>query len=153
MYKEKYSVTQEEEEIYLPVYTLGIASQLSGIPAHSIRQYIDRGLLLPYKLDSKRHLFSRSDISRIKHIHHLIHERGLNFAGIRALMAMVPCWAIRPCGEEDRRSCHAYTAASYPCWEASKKGRVCKNEDCRECEVYKNPIQKGDYKSLIRALI
>ena len=40
-----------ETKVNDPVYTLGIASKLSGIPAHSIRQYIDRGLLIPYKLE------------------------------------------------------------------------------------------------------
>ena len=30
-----------EEERSMPLYTMGIASQLSEIPAHSIRQYID----------------------------------------------------------------------------------------------------------------
>lgn len=142
-----------EVETRRPVYTLSIAAQLSGIPAHSIRQYIDRGLLIPYKLNSKRHLFSLSDIDRLKHIHNLIQEDGLNFAGIRSLMAMVPCWAIRPCSESDRQSCNAYSAISYPCWEASEKGRICKNENCRECEVYKHLSEYGDFKSMIRALI
>ncbi len=136
-----------------PVYTLGIAAQLSEIPAHSIRQYIDRGLLLPFKLNSKRHLFSPSDISRLKQIHTLIHEKGLNFAGIRALMAMVPCWAIRPCSESDRQQCGAYSASSYPCWEASEKGRICKNENCRECDVYQVLSREGDLKGVIRALL
>ena len=60
------------------------------------------GLLLPYKLESKRHLFSQNDINRLKLIQSLIREKGLNFAGVRALMAMVPCWAIRKCSEKDR---------------------------------------------------
>jgi MerR family transcriptional regulator/heat shock protein HspR len=145
--------TPVEVEFQRPVYTLAVAAQLSGIPAHSIRQYIDRGLLIPYKMNSKRHLFSMSDINRLKHIHILIQEGGLNFAGIRALMAMVPCWAIRPCSESDRQSCNAYSAVSYPCWEASEKGRVCKNENCRECEVYNHLSEYGDFKSVIRALI
>jgi hypothetical protein len=42
--------------------TFGITSQFSNIPAHSNRQYIDRALLIPYKLDSKRLLFSANDI-------------------------------------------------------------------------------------------
>ena len=136
-----------------PVFTLGIASQLSGIPAHSIRQYIDRGLLIPFKLNSKRHLFSPNDIERLKHIHVLIHEWGLNFAGIRALMAMIPCWAIRPCSENDRQSCNAYVDWHYPCWEASEKGRICKNENCRGCKVYKSISEEVDLKSVIKALI
>ena len=31
-----------------PVYTLGVSAQLADIPAHSIRQYIDNGLLIPF---------------------------------------------------------------------------------------------------------
>jgi len=136
-----------------PVYTLGIASQLSLIPAHSIRQYIDRGLLIPFKLNSQRHLFSPNDIDRLKYIHVLIHEKGLNFAGIRALMALIPCWAIRACSESDRQSCNAYVDCSYPCWEASEKGRICRNENCRECKVYKSISEKVDLKSVIKALL
>jgi MerR family transcriptional regulator/heat shock protein HspR len=153
MTKENIPPSPVEVETHRPVYTLSVASELSGIPAHSIRQYIDRGLLLPYKLDSKRHLFSSSDIQRLKTIHQLIKEQGLNFAGIRALMAMVPCWAIHPCSESDRSYCNAYQADSYPCWEASEKGRICRNQDCRECEVYLHLSDYGDFKSLIRALI
>lgn len=136
-----------------PVYTLSIASHLSNVPGHSIRQYIDRGLLIPYKLDSKRHLFSANDISRLRHIQILINEKGLNFAGIRALMAMVPCWAIRNCSESDRQSCQAYTSDYFPCWEASEKGTLCKNVNCRECEVYKRISEEQDPKSVILDLI
>jgi len=143
----------EESESGKPVYTLSIASRLSDIPAHSIRQYIDRGLLIPFKLDSKRHLFSPNDINRLNHIHLLIHEQGLNFAGIKALMAMIPCWAIRPCSESDRQSCNAYSGNTFPCWEASEKGRVCKNENCRECDVYKILSEEVNLKSVIRSLV
>lgn len=146
-------VNSDESESGKPVYTLGIASKLSDIPAHSIRQYIDRGLLIPFKLDSRRHLFSPNDINRLNNIHLLIHEHGLNFAGIKALMAMIPCWAIHPCSESDRQSCDAYSESTIPCWEASEKGRVCKNENCRECEVYKILSEEVNLKSVIKALI
>ncbi len=42
-----------------PVYTLGIASKLSEISVHSIRQYVDNGLSIPHTATSKRHLFSK----------------------------------------------------------------------------------------------
>ncbi len=145
--------SNDDVVINRPVYTLSIASQLSGIPAHSIRQYIDRGLLIPLKLDSKRHLFSQSDINRLKNIHILIHEKGLNFAGIRALMAMVPCWALRHCSERDKQSCKAYAGDSFPCWEASEKGRECMNTECRECNVYKSVTSGIELKSVIKSLI
>lgn len=135
------------------VYTLGIASQLSGIPAHSIRQYIEKGLLIPFKCESKRHLFSMNDISRLKHIHELIQDRGLNFAGIRALLSMVPCWKIKECGEKDSQKCKRYLMDYQPCWEASKKSLACKNKNCRECKVYTCLSNSAELKSVIRALV
>lgn len=133
-----------------PVLTLGIVSKLSGIPAHSIRQYIEKGLILPYKRENKRHLFCMNDVSRLKHIHSLIHDQGLNFAGIRSVLALVPCWSMHDCSEEDRQNCDAYTSNSTPCWEASNKGRICKNENCRECEVYTCLSHSMDIKAVIR---
>ena len=142
-----------EEQNSMPVYTLGIASQLSGIPAHSIRQYIDEGLIIPFKLESKRHLFSRNDIERLKMIRSYIRDRGLNFSGVRALMAMIPCWSIRECTENDRSSCGAYTDNFHPCWEASEKGRHCRNENCRDCEVYHSLDIDTGIKTVLKTLL
>jgi DNA-binding transcriptional MerR regulator len=64
-----------------PVYTLSTTSTLSGIPVHSIRQYIDKGLIIPFKKESNRNLFSQIDILRLKYIHNLLSEDGLNIAG------------------------------------------------------------------------
>lgn len=136
-----------------PVYTLSVAAQLAEIPAHSIRQYIDSGLLIPYKLESNRHLFSKHDIGRLQLIRELIHVKGLNFAGVRTLMAMVPCWALRKCSEDDQQSCEAYKENFKPCWMASEKGRQCKNENCRECEVYLALDGDCDIKSVLRRLL
>jgi MerR family transcriptional regulator/heat shock protein HspR len=136
-----------------PVYTLGVVAELAGFPAHSIRQYIDEGLLIPYKLESKRHLFSENDISRLKLIRELIHEKGLNFAGVRTLMAMVPCWALRNCSIEDQKSCDAYAENFQPCWMASEKGSLCKNVECRNCEVYHALDLQAGIKSVLNTLL
>ena len=142
----------EEDAGNLPVYTLGIASQLSGIPTYSIRQYIDEGLLIPYKLESRRHLFSNNDVKRLKLIRTLIREKGLNFAGVRSQLAMIPCWSIRQCADDIRNSCGAYIENFNPCWLASDKGSVCKNENCRDCDVYLSMDRESGLKSLIRDL-
>ena len=142
-----------ELESNRPVYTLGVTAQLAEIPSHSIRQYIDMGLIIPYKLESKRHLFSQSDINRLKLIQGLIQDKGLNFAGVRTLMAMVPCWALRKCSEIDRQSCDAYAENFQPCWMASKKGSLCKNTDCRNCEVYHSVVLDGGIKSMLNTLL
>jgi MerR family transcriptional regulator/heat shock protein HspR len=136
-----------------PVYTLSNTSNLSGIPNHSIRQYIDRGLIIPFKKESSRNLFSQVDILRLKFIQKLLNEDGLNIAGIRTLLALIPCWAIRQCSDEERGVCQAYQSSAYPCWDASEKGPVCKNTNCRECYVYGIIENYPDVKSFLKTLI
>jgi MerR family transcriptional regulator/heat shock protein HspR len=136
-----------------PVFTLGVASSLSGVPEHSIRQYIDRGLIIPYTKESKRHLFSQVDIIRLKYIQKKISEDGLNIAGIKAVLSLIPCWAIRKCKVRDRDCCDAFTDNAGPCWEASEKAPECRNVDCRECGVYRVIETEGDVKSVLRRLV
>ena len=136
-----------------PVYTLSTASTLTGIPVHSIRQYIDKGLIIPFKKESNRNLFSQVDILRLKYIHKLLNEDGLNIAGIRTLLSIIPCWAIRQCSVEEREKCQAFYSAAFPCWEASEKGILCRNTNCRECEVYRIVENYPDIKSFLRTLI
>ena len=136
-----------------PIYTLGVTSRLSGVPSHSIRQYVDMGLIIPFKLESKRHLFSENDIKRLRLIQDLIRVRGLNFAGVRSLMALLPCWAIRNCPQIDRRSCGAYHEDFKPCLEASNKGLHCRNEDCRDCQVYQSLDLSSGIKSVLKELM
>jgi MerR family transcriptional regulator/heat shock protein HspR len=136
-----------------PVFTLSVVSNLSEIPEHSIRQYIDKGLIIPFRKETNRHLFSQVDISRLKFIHKLLDDNGLNIAGIKALLAMIPCWAVRNCSQEERENCQAYHSNTFPCWEASDKGTLCKNTNCRECEVYKVVEKYPDLKSYLKTVI
>jgi len=136
-----------------PLYTLSITSVLSDIPVHSIRQYADMGLIIPFKKASNRNLFSKVDILRLKYIHKLLHECGLNVAGIRALLALIPCWAIKRCAPEERNRCQAFQSDAFPCWEASEKGTSCKNTNCRECEVYRIVENYPDIKSYLKKII
>jgi MerR family transcriptional regulator, heat shock protein HspR len=136
-----------------PAYTLSSTSTLSGIPVHSIRQYIERGLIIPFKKKSNRNLFSQVDILRLKYIHNLLNEDGLNIAGIRKLLAIIPCWAIRECSSEERETCQAYHSDANLCWEASEKGTLCRNTNCRECEVYRIVENNPDVKSFLKKLL
>lgn len=140
-------------ESIAPVYTLSTTSVLSGIPVHSIRQYIDKGLMIPFKKESSRNLFSQVDILRLKYIHKLLEQDGLNIAGIRSLLALIPCWTIRHCPNGEREKCQAYTSETYPCWEASEKGTFCKNTNCRECEVYRSVENYPDIKSFLKTIL
>lgn len=147
------SVEDTLKESISPLYTLSVTSELSGVSSYSIRQYIDKGLIIPYKKYSKRHLFSDVDILRLRHIRKQLNEQGLNIAGIKALMALIPCWAIRSCSAKERNLCHAYQSVTHPCWEASEKGSECKNVNCRECNIYRIFWNNQNLKSLLISLI
>ena len=136
-----------------PIYTLSVAARLSGTPQHSIRQYVDKGLIIPFKKETKRHLFSDVDIERLVWIKKNLEEKGMSFAGIKSLMALIPCWKIRDCKLESRANCEAYYSSDFPCWEASEKGKECKNKDCRVCEVYQVVNSDLELKTVLRNLL
>ena len=135
-----------------PVYTLSTVSALSGISVHSIRQYIDKSLIIPFTKKTGRHLFSQVDVLRLKYIFKLLNEDGLNIAGIRSLFAIIPCWAVRNCSSSEREKCEAFVSDKFPCWGAAEKGPECKNSDCRECDVYRIVEYYPDVKSFLKTL-
>ena len=140
-----------EADLVAPLYTLRVAAELSGVSKYSIRQYIDRKLLLPYTTKTGRHLFSKIDITRLVNIRRDLAEGGLNIAGIKRVMAQTPCWLIRPCSKTEYSHCEAYWSAREPCWQVSIKGPNCRDSECRNCEVYQLVEECDDVKSLFKS--
>jgi len=133
-----------------PLYPLRVAAELTGTSVYALRQYVDLGLIIPYKTDTNRRLYSKVDIERILCIRKYLDKQGLNIAGIKAILASVPCWMVKPCPIEDREKCDAYTSITEPCWNVTVKGPTCQNTDCRECDVYRLHEQCNDLKSIIK---
>lgn len=103
---------------------------------HAIRRYEREGLLIPFRSPAGTRWYGLEDMDWIRTIRSLL-EQGLNFAGIRCLLAQIPCWALRPCTNEERESCVMAVMATAPCWSASE--RVCPEElqDCYQCPAYR----------------
>ena len=135
-----------------PLFPLRVAAELSNTSIYSLRQYVDLGLIIPYKTATNRRLYSQVDIQRINCIRKYLDEYGLNVAGIKTLFAQVPCWLIRPCSENDRNNCDAYKEIAVPCWNVTVKGPECQNSDCRICDVYRLSEKCSDLKSLFKNL-
>jgi hypothetical protein len=135
-----------------PLFPLRVVSQLTHTSVYAIRQYVDLGLIIPYRTPTNRYLYSRTDIQRIHCIRKYLDEYGLNIAGIRSLFAQVPCWLIKPCPEEDCLACDAYTSIIEPCWQVTVKGATCQQTDCRTCNVYRLPEKCQDIKTLFKTL-
>jgi len=137
----------------IPLYPISIASKLTNTTVYTLRVYEERGLILPHRTRTGRRLYSDTDIARLHCIRKQIDQQGLNMAGIRSLMAIIPCWHLKQCTQEDRTQCGAYQSPSDPCWQASNKSPVCRNEDCRSCSVYHIPERYADVKSLVKELL
>lgn len=127
-----------------------VAARLD-IAVETIRMYEREGLLLAHKTATGQRLFDESDVHWIGCIRRLIKEKGLNLEGIRRLLALIPCWQLRPCVEEERRNCPAYLNATLPCWmiKAELSGN-CPSANCRECLVYQSASNCDNLKMLLR---
>ena len=134
-----------------PVYPIGVVAKKFNISVHTLRMYEAEGLILPYKTETRRRFYSQSDINRIACIREMIEKKGLNIAGIKCLLAMIPCWEMLPCSEDERRNCEAYTNYSEPCWVVKSKADKCKSAECRECEVYQSIANCNNFKEYLKA--
>jgi len=117
-------------------YTIGEAADILEVSVPTIRMYEREGLIIPLRKDSRHRRFSAADIERIRCMRRMINQEKVSIAGIRRLLAMIPCWKIKGCPELARASCSAYQQVDAACWNASHKAWDCKSADCRQCPVY-----------------
>jgi len=128
------AVPQEAND---PVISIGILAERVGLSVSAVRKYENEGLVIAYRTPSGHRLFSHEDIDRVRNIHHMIQDVGLNIEAIRRMQALLPCWDLLPCTEECRSSCPAYQESTRPCWMI--KGLSCapQGNECRQCAVYR----------------
>lgn len=137
----------------LPLYPISSAAKILGISVHTLRMYEKEGLIIPFKKESHHRLYSEADITRLKCIRSAINYSKISIAGIKTIYALIPCWEINKCSEEDRNNCEAFKAHSQPCWTFNHINNKCSDLDCRNCEVYKNFSECGRIKEAITSTI
>jgi MerR family transcriptional regulator/heat shock protein HspR len=71
-----------------PVYTMAVASRLTGLHPQTLRKYERAGLLTPARQSGNQRLYSAADVERLRRIQYLVSERGLNNAGVELALAM-----------------------------------------------------------------
>ncbi len=135
-----------DDQYLEPKYTIGVASSKLGISVHSLRQYEREGIILTFKTPTGRRLYSDLEIEKVKCIKIMIHD-GLNFEGIRRLLALTPCWKMRDCSKKSEKECASYKNFSRPCWATVEK---CHEplDSCRQCPVYYEVVGCDDIKKL-----
>ena len=127
-----------------PVFTIGVAAKKLGVAVPTLRMYEKAGLIIPYRNETGRRLYSFTDLNRVNYIKRSIKSEGLNLEGIRRLMAILPCWELKPCSIEMRRKCPAYDECKIICWMFPDT--ACKDDQrgCRSCPVYLQSYEMSD---------
>lgn len=129
-------------------YTIGIAAKMLGVSVHLLRVYEKEGLILSERTDTNRRLYSDLEIEKARCIRRMVNDTGMNFEGIRRMLALVPCWRLRDCNEKDKKGCNALKAHDRPCW-ATKEKCAHPLDNCRKCEVYQAVVHCDDLKDII----
>lgn len=115
---------------------IGQAARRLGVSVQAIRLYESEGLLISFRSQGGTRWYSEEDIRWISEIKQLVCS-GLNFEGIRRLLAQIPCWALKPCRPEDHASCSMRFEARMPCWVAPEKLCTEKLKECYHCNTYR----------------
>ena len=74
-----------ENSASMPKYTIGVVSQLLGLPPQMLRRYEEAGLLEPARQSGKNRLYSDQDIAILEEISELS-AQGVNTVGIRYII-------------------------------------------------------------------
>ncbi|MBI3586364.1 MAG: MerR family transcriptional regulator [Ignavibacteriales bacterium] len=130
-------MTEPANEYYEPYLSIGTAARMLGISVFTLRMYEREGIFIPYKADSHQRRYSQADIDRLKCIRKAINEYKMSIQGIKRVQALIPCWQIIGCSEEDRANCEAYKSPKGGCWTYQHVNNTCATRDCRLCEVYR----------------
>ena len=117
-------------------YSIGEAADILGVSVPTLRLYERAGLILPVRRNSKHRVYTETDLDRVRCLRAAINHKKISIAGIRSLLAMIPCWKIKNCPEEIRSHCPAFLGSDSPCWAVEKKPWECARAECRICSVY-----------------
>jgi MerR family transcriptional regulator/heat shock protein HspR len=136
-------------DIYEAVLTIGTVAEKLDVSVQTLRLYEQHGLILPFKTQSGRRMYSMHDLERLRCIRKMITENGINLNGIKRLMALIPCWEYKGGLDEECKQCPVYYESIGPCWSVKNVGPKCQNVSCRDCPVYCIEINCNKLKEVI----
>ena len=116
----------------LPVFPIGVVSELLNVHPETVRVWERYGVIKPRRRSGRR-FYSETDLKRLRFIRRLISEE-LNLPAIRHYLRLYPCWQRDGCPACMHRSKLAVCAK--PCWK--EEGIYCQvngtEDTCSSCE-------------------
>lgn len=131
------TVDMKPNDTDTPLFSIGTVARMLNVSVQTLRMYEHEGLLLPFKTEGNQRRYSYADIERIECIRKAINEQKISIEGIKRIYAMMPCWKVMTCSEQERAICPAYRGHYGGCWTYQHTQTVCATMECRLCEVYK----------------
>jgi len=125
----EYSDRKKRDE--MPLYTIGVVSELLGITNQTLRLYEKHGLVNPSRKNKNR-FYSDNDIKWLSCVRDLIHNKKISIEGIKKLLNYAPCWEITNCPEDRKSTCLAYKNRLKSCWELNRM--ICSRASAARCE-------------------
>ncbi len=71
-----------------PSYMISVAAEIVGMHPQTLRIYENKGLLRPGRTPGGTRLYSERDLDRLREIHRLTTELGLNLAGVQRVLTL-----------------------------------------------------------------
>lgn len=72
-----------------PVYMIGVAARICDLHPQTLRMYERLGLVRPRRVNSKNRMYSEADIERLRQIHRLTQDMGVNLAGVEIILNLL----------------------------------------------------------------
>lgn len=98
----------------VPLYPIGVVADLLNVEPVTLRAWERRGLIRPFRRGTHR-CYSDLDLRRLLFIRHLLQDRGMNLAGIKALIRWYPCWERNICANGGPPA--DVSPGDPPCWK------------------------------------
>jgi DNA-binding transcriptional MerR regulator len=108
-----------ENNASMPKYTIGVVSQLFGLPPQILRRYEEAGLLEPARQAGKNRLYSDQDIAILEEIVELS-AQGVNAVGIRYIIQIRKHVVVLQQEVQEAREAQLRAEEE---WRRSEKGR------------------------------
>lgn len=80
--------TRRERDEERAVYIISVAAELAGVHPQTLRIYERKGLVRPQRTSGNTRRYSDRDIEVLRQIQALTQDRGINLAGVKAIVEM-----------------------------------------------------------------
>ncbi|MBF0180794.1 MAG: MerR family transcriptional regulator [Magnetococcales bacterium] len=135
----------EAKKIPPQLVKIGVVAKRLGISIRTIHMYERERLFISHKNLAGTRLFTERDVEWLEEIRRMI-KSSISIAGIRALLALIPCWDVTKCPHASRKECPSLRDNDHPCWSNKESKCFQSNAICRTCDVYEMRFRIRDLK-------